>query len=106
MKWRCVKVNKLCCELFGYSARELLKMDFQRLIHPDDFKNDLPSIQKIIAGEQAAHQSQQRYLDKNGDLVFLSVTISLVRDKREKATLFCLSISKTPYAYSAAYYRC
>jgi PAS domain S-box-containing protein len=94
LKWRCIKVNKLCCELLGYSARELLKMDFQRLIHPDDFKNDLLSIQKIIAGEQTTHQSQQRYLDKNGDLVFLSVTISLARDKERKPLYFICQFQK------------
>jgi len=88
LRWRCVKVNKLFCHVLGYSARELLKMDFQRLIHPDDFKNDWPSIQKILAGHETTHQSQQRYLDKNGDLIAVSVTMSLCRNKEGKPLYF------------------
>jgi PAS domain S-box-containing protein len=94
LKWRCVKVNKLFCQLLGYGARELLKMDFQRLIHPDDFKNDLLSIQKILDGQQTTHQSQQRYLDKNGDLIALSVTISLMRNKEGKPLYFICQFQK------------
>ena len=87
-KWRCVKANKLFCQLLGYSAQELAKMDFQRLIHADDLKNDLPGIQKMLLGQQHTHQSQQRYLDKNGDLLALAVTISLARDKAGKPLYF------------------
>jgi PAS domain S-box-containing protein len=102
LKWRCIKVNKMCCELLGYDARQLLKMDFQRLIHPDDFKNDLPSIRKISDGQQQTHQSQQRYLDKNGDLVFLSVTLSLKRAKDGKPLYFVCQFQKPHTLNSAA----
>jgi PAS domain S-box-containing protein len=101
LKWRCIKVNNLFCELLGYDARELLKMDFQRLIHPDDFKNDLLSIRKISEGLQQTHQSQQRYLDKNGDLVFLSVTLSLKYAKDGKPLYFVCQFQK-PHTLTSA----
>jgi PAS domain S-box-containing protein len=101
LKWRCLKVNKMFCELLGYDARELLKMDFQRLIHPDDFKNDLLSIRKISEGQQQTHQSQQRFLDKNGDLVFLSVTLSLKRAKDGKPLYFVCQFQKPHTLMSA-----
>ena len=81
-KWRCMKVNKSLCDLLGYDARELMSMDFQRIIHPDDFNKDLPHLKKILEGHTQSYHSTQRYLDKNGDLMPLNVYVSAQRDKQ------------------------
>jgi diguanylate cyclase len=81
-KWRCMKVNKSLCNLLGYDASELMSMDFQRIIHPDDFNKDLPHLKKILDGQLHTHHSMQRYLDKNGDLKSLNVYVSAQRDKQ------------------------
>jgi PAS domain S-box-containing protein len=81
LKWRCMKVNKALCSLLGYEANELLSMDFQRLIHPDDFNKSLPQLKQILEGKLPMHQATQRYLDNNGDLKALSVYVSAERDK-------------------------
>jgi PAS domain S-box-containing protein len=102
-RWRCVKANKFFSQLLGYSAHELSKMDFQRLIHPGDLKYDLPNLQKMLQGQQAHYQTVQRYLDKNGDIVTLQVAVTLTRDKKGKPLYFAAQFQK-PHAVPALHY--
>ncbi|MES2216928.1 MAG: PAS domain S-box protein [Pseudomonadota bacterium] len=81
LKWRCMKVNKALCKLLGFEASELLSMDFQRLIHPDDFNKSLPQLKQILEGQLPMHQATQRYLDNKGDLKTFTVNVSAARDK-------------------------
>jgi PAS domain S-box-containing protein len=84
LKWRFMKVNKALCALLGFEASELLSMDFQRLIHPDDFVKCLPQLKQVLEGQLPMHQTTQRYLDNKGDLKTFTVNLSAVRDKLGK----------------------
>ena len=77
-KW--LKVNKRICEIVGYEAEELLATTFQYITHPDDLDSDLENLHKLLAGDIATYAIEKRYYHKKGHIVWVLLSVSLVRD--------------------------
>ena len=75
-----LRVNEALCRIVGYSEPELLAMDFQALTHPDDLAHDLAVIQSMLAGEAGSRQFEKRYIHRNGSVVTVILSVTLVRD--------------------------
>lgn len=75
-----LKVNQALCRLTGYSEQELLARTFLDITHPDDLDLDLSNVGKMLAGEIETYQLEKRYLHKSGALVWVLLSVSLVRD--------------------------
>jgi PAS domain S-box-containing protein len=73
-------VNEAVCELLGYSREELLETTFQDVTHPDDLEADLALVAELVAGELRTYQLEKRYFDKEGEVVWVLLSVSLVRD--------------------------
>ena len=87
-KW--LKVNSRVCEIVGYSESELLKLTFQDITHADDLDLDLSYVKQMIEGKIETYKMEKRYLHKNGSVVWVLLSVSLVKDK-EKNPLFFIS---------------
>ncbi|HET9985649.1 MAG TPA: PAS domain S-box protein [Longimicrobiales bacterium] len=77
---RWLRVNPVLCELLGYAAEELLDRRFQDITHPDDVARDLAQARRLLAGERTSDQIEKRYIRKDGRIVWMQRTASLVRD--------------------------
>lgn len=77
---RWLKVNAALCQSIGYSEAELLTTTIRTITHPDDFAAYLVQLQKLVQGEITADEIQQRYVHKQGHLVWVSLHHALVRD--------------------------
>jgi diguanylate cyclase (GGDEF)-like protein/PAS domain S-box-containing protein len=77
---RWLKVNTSLCRIVGFCQEELLVRDFQSITHPDDLHADLVSVQQMLSGEIATYELEKRYIHKNGSIVWISLTASLVKD--------------------------
>jgi PAS domain S-box-containing protein len=77
-KW--LKANLALCELIGYTADELYRKTFQELTHPDDLQSDLELLRQTLAGEISTYQLEKRYFHKDGHIVWIHLSVSLVRD--------------------------
>ena len=77
-KW--LDVNDKLCELVGYSREELSALTFQDITYPDDLNTDLTHVAQVIAGETAAYSMEKRYIRKDGALVWINLTVALVRE--------------------------
>lgn len=73
-------VNQKLCEIVGYSAAELSKMSFQALTYQDDLEVNLSRYRQILTGQISNYSLEKRYLRREGGLVWVNVTVSLVRD--------------------------
>ncbi|HSM54586.1 MAG TPA: PAS domain S-box protein [Candidatus Sulfomarinibacteraceae bacterium] len=75
-----LRVNRRLCEIVGCTRQELLAMTFQDITHPDDLEEDLQNLRRLLDGEIRSYQMEKRYFHKNGDVVWVLLTVSLVRD--------------------------
>jgi PAS domain S-box-containing protein len=82
-----LKVNNSLCNLVGYSEEELIQKSFQDITHPDDVENSLVEFRKLMAGKKASFHQEKRYLHKKGHVIWVSVSVSLLRDS-EGAPLY------------------
>lgn len=90
LEGRWLEVNPALCQLTGYTARELLAMDFQAMTHPDDLQPDLEQVQRLLRGEIDYYHLEKRYRHKEGHWIWILLSGSLVRD-REHTPLYFVS---------------
>lgn len=76
---RWLRVNDKLCEVAGFSREELLTKSFQDITHPADLQRDLALAGRLLAGEIPNYSLEKRYRRKDGDIVWVNLTVSLVR---------------------------
>ena len=76
---RWLRTNAKLCEIVGYSEAELMDRSFQDITHPDDLDSDLALVQGVLSGTMASYSLEKRYLRKDGAIVWILLTVSLVR---------------------------
>jgi diguanylate cyclase (GGDEF)-like protein/PAS domain S-box-containing protein len=77
---RIVEANDALCRLLGYTHDELAQLSFQEITHPDDLAADLRQGRQLLAGEIESYQVEKRYVRKDGERVWVLLTVSLGRD--------------------------
>ncbi len=77
---RWLRVNARLCAMLGYSEGELLARTFQDITHPDDLSADLDNARALVAGEIETYSMEKRYVCKDGALLWINLTVSLLRD--------------------------
>lgn len=77
---RLTRVNSAFCELVGYSQGELLGEPFTLVTHPDDIDSDRELARQLYGGEIPSYQIEKRYVRKDGEVIWVSVSASVVRD--------------------------
>ncbi|MBM4447534.1 MAG: PAS domain S-box protein, partial [Chloroflexi bacterium] len=79
---RLIKVNKMMCDIFGYTREELEKMTVNDIAHPEDLGTSPEFIRQAIAGEIESSQFEKRYTHKEGRIIYGIVSSSLIRDSK------------------------
>ena len=77
-KW--LRVNQRLCDMVGYQADELMNMTFQQVTHPDDLFIDQSYVAQMLAGKRPHYTLEKRYLRKGGEVLWVTLTVALVRD--------------------------
>ncbi|MBV9653562.1 MAG: PAS domain S-box protein [Acetobacteraceae bacterium] len=67
------------CEMLGYTEAELRLRTFQDLTYPDDLGTDLDQVHRLLAGEIQTYSMEKRYIRREGTLLWIELTVSLVR---------------------------
>lgn len=75
------KVNAALCAMVGYSETELLATDFQTITHPDDLAADQALVHELLQSPRTSYQMEKRYFHKNGEAIWVQLSVSLVRTK-------------------------
>ncbi len=78
---RWLRVNRKLCDIVGYSREEFLHLTFQDITHPDDLDVDLEYVRQVLTGEIPTYSMEKRYFRKDGSIVWIYLTVSLVLDE-------------------------
>ncbi|MBI2255863.1 MAG: PAS domain S-box protein [Proteobacteria bacterium] len=74
-----VRVNPRFCELTGYTAQELEGRSFAEITHPDDISIDARLGDELIAGTRGPYTLEKRYIRKDGEIIWVRLTVALSR---------------------------
>ena len=85
-------VNRRLCDLIGYTADELRHTTFQRLTHPEDLAMELVLADRTLKGETQYYHLEKRFMHKGGHAIWISLTVSLVRDRDGQPLYFIKQI--------------
>lgn len=80
-----VKVNRALCEMLGYSEQELARKTFVDITHPDDIDADVSLARRLFDGSISHYRLEKRYLTKRGEIIWINLTGTLIRNARAQA---------------------
>jgi PAS domain S-box-containing protein len=81
-------VNQCFCDIVGYSKEELIGKSFRDITHPDDFPDDATQAHGILSGAIDVFSREKRYIRKNGEPIWVSLTVSMQRDPAGRPLYF------------------
>jgi len=96
-----MKVNRVICDMLGYTRDELINLNFQQITHPNDLERDTGMVTKVLTGEINNYQIEKRYIHKNGNIVWALLSVSLVRDNNGLPLHFVSQIENVTQRRSA-----
>ncbi len=84
---RLLFVNEAVEQIAGYSFDELRELSFKDLIHPDDVELVVSNHRKRLQGENVPNSYQFRLINKNGNVVYVLISVGVIRYHGQKAIL-------------------
>jgi len=78
---RWMQVNDRLCQILGYSRDELLALTWADITYSEAMGVDADALRRFHAGEVDSYRTEKRYIRKDGSLVWVDLTLSLVRDE-------------------------
>jgi PAS domain S-box-containing protein len=88
LEGRWMRANQKLCDIVGYSFEELATKTFQDITHPEDLETDLGYVQQMLNGEINTYSMEKRYLCKDGSLIWINLTVALVREDNGQPRYF------------------
>ncbi len=76
---RLERANPAFCKLLGYSEKELRKIVPADLVHPEDRDRYRMEIERLLDRESDYFEVENRYLPRNGDVVWVRKFVSWMR---------------------------
>ena len=81
-------LNDRFCEMLGYTQAELRGKMFLDFTHADDCEASLDAKRLLLAGEISSWLGEKRYFHKNGAIVWVRLSISIVRAQDNRPQYF------------------
>ncbi len=84
LDYRFSKVNATLCRMVGYTEQELTELTFPDITHPEDVDKDVRLAEQMFRGEVPFYKIEKRYITKNGEPLWITLTASVIRDEDGK----------------------
>ncbi len=92
LNYKFERVNAILCTMLGYEESELVGKTFVDITHPDHIEEDRQNVARLLHGELPYYKTEKRYIRKNGDTIWASVTASVVHDEKDDPLYFLAMI--------------
>lgn len=86
--------NESFYKMLGYTREELLQKTFQEITHPDDLLVDLVFVERMLRKEIKTYQLEKRYIHKNGNIVWVMLSVSLVWNLNDEPQFFVSQVQE------------
>jgi len=73
---RYMTVNRRLCEMVGRTEEEMLATTFPAITHPEDARLHEGKTALLLAGKIGHYSLEKRYLRKDGDVIWVNITVS------------------------------
>ena len=87
-----IQVNQRLCDIVGYEKNVFVKKTFQEITYPKDLDLDLQYFERLGRGEIDSYSLEKRYIRKDGVIIWVNITVSLVKDSLEQPDYFIATI--------------
>jgi diguanylate cyclase (GGDEF)-like protein/PAS domain S-box-containing protein len=74
-----LQVNRKFYEIVGHDEQSLDQLTFEAITYPDDLPIDLQLFGETLAGTRSSYSIEKRYRHRDGRLVWVNLTVALVR---------------------------
>jgi len=98
---RFLEINDRFCAICARPREELMGLTFQDITHPDDLDTDLALVSAVLRGERQAYSLEKRYLTRQGEVVWVELTVALVRTETGQPDYFVSIIDDISYRKAA-----
>ena len=85
---RFLRINEKFCKIVGYTHEEMLARTFQDITHPEDLDSDIELVRKVLKGKIENYSLEKRYYRKDGRIIWVHLTVSLVFDEGDEPDYF------------------
>jgi len=87
-----LEVNQALCAITGRPAEELCATTRMAITHPDDVAADVEAMRAMLAGTISCHVVEKRYIRPDGETVWVTVNVTVVRDPDGRALNFLAQV--------------
>ena len=87
---RYLRANRAPCEWLGYPERELVGKSLSETIHPEDRRRSAERVERLLSDEPGRNSLEERYLGKDGRVVWVLSSASPIRDAQREPGRFVI----------------
>ncbi|TBR36100.1 MULTISPECIES: sensor domain-containing protein [Dyella] len=74
-----LRVNAALCSMLGYREEEMLKLTIGDITYADDVTKSRVMATELMSGKRESYQLEKRYVHRDGHIVHVQLSVSLVR---------------------------
>ncbi|WP_374157350.1 EAL domain-containing protein [Mycobacterium sp. G7A2] len=87
-----LRTNRAMHAMLGYTGREMARLNFRDITHPDDLDADLSLMHECLAGKRRSYHIAKRYITADGRVVWGALTVVLVCGPSDRPHCFISQI--------------
>ena len=85
---RWLDANRVMCEMAGYPKEELMQIHLRDITHPEERRANKELVRKMLNGEIPNFTLERRYISKQGKIVHVLFTLTLVWGNDDEPKFF------------------
>jgi PAS domain S-box-containing protein len=79
--YKIINANKAVSRMIGYSEQEIAGRSMEDVTHPEDKEKSLELARQLLGGEIPLFQMEKRCIKKNGEIVWVNLTTTALRNE-------------------------
>ncbi|MDK2831622.1 MAG: hypothetical protein PWQ51_1786 [Methanolobus sp.] len=87
-----LQMNQRFCDIIGYDNEELIRMNFADITYHEDLGDELSMVEELVLGKRKDYSIEKRYVRKDGNLIWVNVTVAIVNSSAGEPLYFIAMI--------------